>query len=116
MSCNAPQPLWNILLADARKIPLPDNSIHCCVTSPPYFQLRDYGVAGQLGLESTLDEYMAEMVRVFREVRRVMREDATLWLNVGDSYAANGTSGLGTTEGHGKFRGGAKHDSRIREA
>lgn len=63
------------------------NSVHCCVTSPPYWGLRDYGVAGQLGLEKTPDEYIAKMVAVFREVRRVLRDDGTLWLNLGDSYA-----------------------------
>ena len=70
----------------------PDNSIHCCVTSPPYWGLRDYGVAGQLGLEPTPDEYVAKMVAVCREVRRVLRDDGTFWLNLGDSYA----SGKGT--------------------
>lgn len=61
-------------------------SIHCCVTSPPYFGLRDYGIAGQLGLESTPDEYVSKLVAVFAEVRRVLRKDGTLWLNLGDSY------------------------------
>ena len=64
-------------------------SVHTCVTSPPYFGLRDYGHDGQIGLESTPDEYVAKLVAVFREVRRVLREDGTLWLNLGDSYAAN---------------------------
>jgi len=73
---------------------LPDASVHCCVTSPPYWGLRDYGEDGQIGLESTPDEYVARMVEVFREVRRVLRDDGTLWLNLGDSYAANGVSGL----------------------
>ena len=73
---------------------LPDNSINCCVTSPPYWGLRDYGVEGQLGLESTPEEYVAKMVEVFREVKRVLRDDGTLWLNLGDSYAnANPGSG-----------------------
>ena len=63
--------------------------MRCCVTSPPYWGLRDYGVAGQLGLEKTPEEYVAKMVAVFREVRRVLAEDGTLWLNLGDSYAAN---------------------------
>ena len=67
---------------------LPDASVQCCVTSPPYWGLRDYGVAGQLGLESTPTEYVAGMVAVFAEVRRVLRNDGTLWLNLGDSYAA----------------------------
>lgn len=64
-----------------------DNSIHCCITSPPYFGLRDYGVDGQMGLEPTPDQFVAGMVEVFREVRRVLRDDGTMWLNVGDSYA-----------------------------
>ena len=67
---------------------VPDKSVHCCVTSPPYFGLRDYGHDGQIGLEPTPDEYVAKMVSVFREVRRVLRDDGTLWLNLGDSYAA----------------------------
>ena len=71
---------------------LPDNSINCCVTSPPYWGLRDYGVEGQLGLESTPEEYVAKMVEIFREVRRVLRDDGTLWLNLGDSYASGGMS------------------------
>lgn len=67
---------------------MPDKSVHCCVTSPPYWGLRDYGVSGQLGLEKTPEEYVAKMVEVFREVRRVLKDDGTLWLNLGDSYAA----------------------------
>lgn len=68
---------------------LPDASVHCCMTSPPYFGLRDYGVAGQIGLEATPQAYVDKMVAVFREVRRVLRDDGTLWLNLGDSYAAH---------------------------
>ena len=68
----------------------PDNFVDCCVTSPPYWGLRDYGVDGQLGLEKTPEEYVANMVKVFREVRRVLRDDGTLWLNLGDSYAGSG--------------------------
>jgi DNA modification methylase len=67
---------------------MPDESIDCCVTSPPYWGLRDYGVAGQLGLERTPEEYVAKMVEVFREVKRVLKAEGTLWLNLGDSYAA----------------------------
>ena len=63
-----------------------DETIHCCVTSPPYWGLRDYGVAGQLGLEETPEEYVSRMVEVFEEVRRVLRSDATLWLNIGGGY------------------------------
>ena len=62
-------------------------SVHTCVTSPPYFGLRDYGHDGQIGLEPTPDEFVAALVAVFREVRRVLRDDGTLWLNLGDSYA-----------------------------
>ena len=72
---------------------LPDNSINCCVTSPPYWGLRDYGVEGQLGLESTPEEYVSKMVEVFREVKRVLRKDGTLWLNLGDSYCGTGNKG-----------------------
>lgn len=68
---------------------LPDASVHCCVTSPPYWGLRDYGHKGQIGLEETPAAYVARMVEVFREVRRVLRDDGTLWLNLGDSYAAS---------------------------
>jgi DNA modification methylase len=73
---------------------LPDASVHCCVTSPPYWGLRDYGHDGQIGLEPTPQAYVQRMVEVFREVRRVLRDDGTLWLNLGDSYAAarGGTS------------------------
>jgi len=68
---------------------LPDESVQCCVTSPPYWGLRDYGVPGQLGLEKTPEEYVAKLVDVFREVRRVLRSDGVLWLNLGDSYATD---------------------------
>ena len=66
---------------------LPDASVHCCVTSPPYWGLRDYGHDGQIGLEATPEAYVARMVEVFREVRRVLRDDGTCWINLGDSYA-----------------------------
>ena len=69
---------------------LPDCSVHSVVTSPPYWNLRDYGHDGQIGLESTPEAYVARMVEVFREVRRVLRDDGTLWLNLGDSYNAPG--------------------------
>ena len=64
---------------------LADQSVNCCVTSPPYFGLRDYGVDGQIGLEQTPEEYVTNMVEVFREVRRVLRDDGSLWLNLGDT-------------------------------
>ena len=66
-----------------------DRSVNCCVTSPPYWGLRDYGVDGQFGLENTPNEYVDNLVRVFREIRRVLKHDGTLWLNLGDSYAGN---------------------------
>lgn len=71
----------------------PDKSINCCVTSPPYWGLRDYGVVGQLGLEPTPEEYVNRMVEIFREAKRVLRDDGTLWLNLGDSYAGGGFGG-----------------------
>jgi len=67
---------------------LPGESVHCCVTSPPYWGLRDYGVPGQIGLEKMPEEYVEKMVAVFAEVRRVLRDDGTLWLNLGDSYSS----------------------------
>lgn len=90
-----------ILTGDCRETlkALADQSVHCCVTSPPYFGLRDYGVEGQIGLEETPDAFVAEMVSVFREVRRVLRDDGTLWLNLGDSYAGSwGAQGHRTTD------------------
>jgi DNA modification methylase len=69
---------------------LPDCSVQMCVTSPPYYGLRDYGMDGQLGLEETVADYIAGMVGVFREVYRVLKDDGTLWLNIGDSYAGGG--------------------------
>lgn len=85
----------SILIGDARERlkELPDASVHCCVTSPPYFGLRDYGCEGQMGLEATPDEFVAGMVGLFREVRRVLRDDGTLWLNLGDSYTGSGKGG-----------------------
>jgi DNA modification methylase len=83
---------WTLLQGDCLEQlkTLPGESIHCCVTSPPYWGLRDYGVDGQMGLEPTPDEYVAKMVEVFREVKRVLRKDGTLWLNLGDSYTCGG--------------------------
>ena len=68
---------------------LPNESVQMCVTSPPYWGLRDYGVDGQLGLEKTPEEYVSNMVQIFSEVKRVLRNDGTLWLNMGDSYASD---------------------------
>lgn len=101
---------WEIREGDAleRLREMPDESVHCCVTSPPYFGLRDYGVEGQIGLESTPDEFVAALVAVFREVRRALRSDGTLWLNVGDGYAQyDGQGNLAEPRApgqHGAFR------------
>jgi DNA modification methylase len=96
-----------ILVGDAltRLQELPDCSVQTCITSPPYWGLRDYGNDGQLGLEPTPDEYVANMVAVFREVRRVLADDGTLWLNLGDSYA-------GATNGNTAMTGGKHDESR----
>ena len=72
---------------------LADGSVNCVVTSPPYFGLRDYGHDGQIGLEASPDAFVAKLVDVFREVRRVLRDDGTVWLNLGDSYTGSGNNG-----------------------
>ena len=72
---------------------LPDDSIHCCVTSPPYYALRDYGMEAQIGRETTPKEYISRLTEVFTEVRRVLRPDGTLWLNISDTYAGKGNQG-----------------------
>jgi DNA modification methylase len=69
---------------------IPDKSVNCCVTSPPYYGLRDYGIEEQIGLEKTPEQYVEKLVTIFREVRRVLKDDGTLWLNLGDSYAGAG--------------------------
>lgn len=85
------------LIGDCRDVlkSLPDESVQCCVTSPPYWGLRDYGVGGAIGLETTLPEFIDELVGVFREIRRVLRIDGTCWINMGDSYS----TGLFTRQG-----------------
>jgi DNA modification methylase len=75
-----------------------DESAQMCVTSPPYYGLRDYGIDGQIGLEQVPDEYVAKLVSVFREVKRVLKKDGTLWLNLGDSYATSSPNGSGYGE------------------
>lgn len=69
---------------------IPDNSIQCCVTSPPYWSLRDYNIKGQIGLEDSVHQYINALTSVFREVRRVLKPDGVLWLNIGDSYTSGG--------------------------
>ena len=89
-----------ILTGDCRDTlaTLPAGSVQCCVTSPPYYGLRDYGVDGQIGLEDSPSEYVAQIVAVFREVRRVLRDDGTLWLNLGDAYASGNRGWRATNE------------------
>jgi DNA modification methylase len=117
---------WEIRQGDVidRLREMPDESVHCVVTSPPYWNLRDYQQDGQLGIEKTPQEYVQNMVKVFQEVKRVLRGDGTLWLNLGDSYAANrggteppaetlagGVSGVGDEDSHrGRIKG--HHPSR----
>lgn len=95
-----------LINADARHIPLADNTVQCVVTSPPYYGLRSYGIGienGEIGLEQSPDDYVNNLVQVFREVRRILKVDGTVWLNIGDSYAGNmsrasngGRAGFGT--------------------
>lgn len=109
---------WEIKHGDCLEVlrDMPDESAQCCVTSPPYWGLRDYGVEGQLGLERTPEEYIAKMVSVFREVRRVLKSDGTLWLDIGDCYAT-GAGKVGECPGGGE-RGArwAGDVDRLRDA
>jgi hypothetical protein len=84
-----------LIRGDARHIPLADGSVHCVVTSPPYWGLRDYGEPGQIGLEPTIEEYVRSIVGVFAEVWRVLKDDGVAWLNLGDSYAGGGGGNYG---------------------
>lgn len=96
---------------------LPDKSVDCCVTSPPYFGLRDYGIDGQYGLEESPAEYVETMRSLFSEVRRVLADDGTLWLNLGDSYAGGGGGAGGKAgayiDGGTPRRNGADHYRRM---
>jgi DNA modification methylase len=85
-----------LIVGDCRSIlrTLPDQSVHCCITSPPYYNLRDYEHPDQIGQEESPEDYVQELVGVFREVRRVLRNDGTLWLNLGDSYSSKTQYGL----------------------
>ncbi len=88
---------WRIECGDALEVlrTLPDECVQTCITSPPYWGLRDYGADGQIGLEQTPEEYVGRLVTVFREVRRVLRRNGTIWVNMGDSYAAHGSGADG---------------------
>lgn len=100
-----------IIRGNALQIPLADQSVHCIVTSPPYWGLRDYGVAGQIGLEPTFDEYLQTMLAVMRECKRVLRNDGTLWLNMGDGYATGGKNGGGSVFDNGRTDGRKTNES-----
>lgn len=90
-----------ILNGDCRAVlrTLPDESVQSVVTSPPYWRQRDYGMAGQLGLEPTPEEYIADLVGIMGEVRRVLRDDGTCWINIGDKWASGGNGGGGAVHG-----------------
>jgi len=87
-----PRNLCELIVGDARKIlkGFPEGLFRCAVTSPPYWGLRDYGIQGQIGAEASVDDYIADLVKLFAEVRRVLAADGTLWLNMGDSYTSGG--------------------------
>lgn len=94
--------------------PLHDNSIDCCVTSPPYWGLRDYGVAGQLGLEKTPEEFINKMVIVFDEVRRILKPEGTCWINIGDSYASTSKNRTSKqARANSTLNGSTKHQDTI---
>jgi DNA modification methylase len=112
---------WRILEGDCRDRlgDLPAGSAQTCVTSPPYFGLRDYGTSGQIGLEPTPDEFVTALVEVFRAVRRVLRDDGTVWLNLGDSYATTASgnpqrsfNGQGSDFGRGSFDSSHRDNGR----
>lgn len=90
---------------------LPDKCCRCCVTSPPYFNLRDYGVSGQIGLEPTMQEYIARLVEVFAEVKRVLTDDGTLWVNIADSYSGSGKGAALYPENAKKYKQGTNTGS-----
>lgn len=85
---------------------LPDKCCRCCVTSPPYYGLRDYGVVGQIGLEPKLRDYMDRLIEVFAEVKRVLTDDGTLWINIADSYAGSGKGAARYPENAKKYKQG----------
>ena len=87
---------WKLFNGDSLEVlkQLPDNILDCCVTSPPYYALRDYGYEGQIGLEQTPEEYISKLVAVFAEAKRVLKPSGTLWVNIGDSYWGSGSRGF----------------------
>ena len=108
-------PTWNILQGDTIEVMrgMEPESVHCVVTSPPYWGLRSYGVDGAYGLEPTLDGYIGRMVEVFREVRRVLRKDGTVWLNLGDAYSASPKGNLNGRDKSGLTSTRAQEDSPV---
>ena len=85
---------------------MPDESIHCCVTSPPYYGLRDYGIEGQIGREKTPEQYIGKLTEIFSEVYRVLKADGTFWLNISDTYCGTGSKGGCTDPKNPKGRNG----------
>ena len=85
---------------------LPDNAVDCCVTSPPYYGLRDYGADGQIGRETTPEEYVSRLTAVFHEVKRVLTPEGTCWLNIADTYCGTGSKAQHTDPKYPKGRNG----------
>ena len=108
-----------IIRSDARHIPLADESVQCCITSPPYWGLRSYhGGEHMIGLEPTFDEHLANLVAVFREVWRVMRKDGTVWLNYADAYNSGTSAPRKSSKGNdvgGWQEAGSMGDRRVRD-
>lgn len=90
---------------------LPSNLVNCIVTSPPYYRQRDYGFKGQIGMEATPEKYISRLVEVFREAKRVLRNDGTLWVNIADSYAGSGKGAANYPENVKKYKQGTNHGS-----
>jgi DNA modification methylase len=113
VAVNIREELFMIYQGDALTIlkTLGDETIDCCVTSPPYFNLRDYGRDGQIGLESSPEEYIQKLVEVFREVRRVLKKDGTLWVNIADSYAGSGKGAFNYPDNAKKHKQGTNKGS-----
>lgn len=106
--------IWPVDCREAMRQFIAPKSVHTVVTSPPYFGLRDYGCDGQIGLEPTPDEFVAALVEVFREVRRVLRDDGTVWLNLGDSYINNPASAVNRNGMSGSLnQGKTEFDCRV---
>lgn len=109
-------PTFQIIQGDALQVlkSMPNESINCCVTSPPYYGLRDYGAPGQIGMETDFRQYIARLVEIFEEVRRVLKSDGTLWLNLGDSYAGNSSGGFRAGSGRADGKVDAERKQRNR--